>query len=446
MKSKEQWTSKIGFILASTGSAIGLGAIWKFPNVVATSGGGAFLLLFLLFTLAIGLPLLIAEFVIGRNTGKGAHGAYKAIAPGSCWHWVGYLGMGTCFLLLSFYSVVGGWILLYWAQSLIGGLLAEGRNYNDLFKQTTSDPWASIGAQFSFMLITIIVVSRGIQKGIERVNRVLMPGLFSLFLVLIVRSLTLPGMTKGLTYFLLPDFSKLTGKAILDALGQSFFCLSVGVSVMVTYSSYLNKKESLMKSAASIVSLNVLTSLMAGIAIFPALFALGMRPQEGPGLLFNTLPALFEHLPYGGVFITLFLALFLFAALTSAFSMLEIMVSGFCDDNCADRKRLSVLFGLFIFVAGVPSALSFSIWSKVHIFGLSFFDMADFMVTNILMPIGVLFIALFVGYRYPKERLRGELSTEALWCQTGIGLYLSLLRYVIPIVIMLVFLNSFHIL
>ncbi|MDT8975544.1 sodium-dependent transporter [Paenibacillus sp. chi10] len=445
MKGNEQWTSKIGFILASAGSAIGLGAIWKFPNVVATSGGGAFLLLFLIFTLGIGLPLLLAEFVIGRGTGKEAIGAYKEIAPGTRWHWTGYLGMGTCFLLLSFYSVVGGWILLYLARGIVGGLLVEGRNYDELFAQTVSNPWTAVMAQLSFMLITIVVVGQGIKSGIERASRILMPGLFILFLVLILRSLTLPGMTEGLEYFLMPDFSKLTGQAILNALGQSFFCLSVGVSVMVTYSSYLNKKESLVKSATSVVSLNVLTSIMAGIAIFPALFALGMKPQEGPGLLFGTLPALFEQMPYGGIFITLFLALFLFAALTSAFSMLEILVSGFSRGNKINRKRLSVLFGILIFLAGVPSALSFGVLSEVQLFGLTIFEAADYAVTNILMPLGVLLIALFVGYRFPKDRLKEEFRTEAAWWQKGLALYVMLLRYVIPIVILLVFLNLLHI-
>ncbi|WP_019424231.1 sodium-dependent transporter [Paenibacillus sp. OSY-SE] len=446
MKSREQWSSKIGFILASAGSAIGLGAIWKFPNVVATSGGGAFFLVFLLFTLGIGLPLLLAEFVIGRSTGKEAISAYRDIAPRSKWHWTGYLGMGTCFLLLSYYSVVGGWILLYLARGLVGGLLQAGQNYDTLFNETVSNPWSSVTAQFTFMLITIIVVGQGIKGGIERASRLLMPGLFILFLVLIARSLTLPGMTEGLLYFLQPDFGKLTGKAILYALGQSFFCLSVGVSVMVTYSSYLNKKESLVKSSLSVVGLNVLTSFMAGLAIFPAVFALGMKPQEGPGLLFSTLPALFEQMPYGSIFIALFLALFLFAAMTSAFSMLEILVSGFSRGEEQKRKRLSWLFGALIFMAGVPSALSFGVWSNVQIMGLSLFDAADFAVTNVLMPIGVLLIALFVGYRMPKERLYAEFSSEAAGWRKGLALYVLLLRYVIPVIIVIVFLNVLNIL
>ncbi|CAH8715981.1 sodium-dependent transporter [Paenibacillus thiaminolyticus] len=440
MTTREQWTSKLGFILASAGSAIGLGAIWKFPNVVATSGGGAFFLIFLLFTLGIGLPLLLAEFAIGRSTGRGAVSAYQDIAPRSKWHWIGYLGIGTCFLLLSYYSVVGGWIVLYVGRGIVGGLLSSGQDYDALFAETVANPWYAVAAQFVFMLITIAVVARGIKGGIERASRIMMPGLFVLFLVLIIRSLTLPGMGEGLRYFLQPDFSKLTGQAVLYALGQSFFCLSVGVSVMVTYSSYLSRQESLLKSSVSVVGLNVLTSLMAGLAIFPAIFALGMKPQEGPGLLFGTLPALFEKLPFGGLFIVLFLALFLFAALTSAFSMLEILVSGL-SNNDQQRSRLSWLFGILIFIVGIPSALSFGVWSDARIFGLSLFDAADFAVTNVLMPFGALLIALFVGYRFPRKRLYEEFATEAAWWRKGLALYIILLRYVIPVVIAIVFLH-----
>lgn len=441
MQTKEQWTSKLGFILASAGSAIGLGAIWKFPNTVATSGGGAFFLIFILFTLLIGMPLLLAEFFIGRSTGKEAISAYKDLAPKSKWHYVGYLGMATCFLLLSFYSVVGGWILLYFARSLMGSLLHAGQAYGDLFNQTVADPTFSVLAQFCFMLITILVVGMGVKRGIERSSRILMPGLFILFVILLIRSLTLPGMMEGVRYFLMPNFDNMTGAAVLNALGQSFFCLSVGVSVMVTYSSYLSKKESLTRSAISVVSLNVLTSLMAGLAIFPALFALGMKPTEGPGLLFVTLPAVFEKMMGGGVFIAIFLALFLFATFTSAFSMLEILVAGFSKNDPLKRKRLSWVFGGLIFLVGVPFALSFGVLSDVTIFGKSLFDAADFTVTNILMPLGVFLIAIFVGYRFPRERLLEEMKSEPKLWRKGLAVYIFLLRYIIPVAIIIVFLN-----
>ncbi|UHA72568.1 sodium-dependent transporter [Paenibacillus sp. 481] len=443
MKS-EQWSSKLGFILASAGSAIGLGAIWKFPNVVATSGGGAFFLVFALFTLGIGLPLLLAEFLIGRSTGKEAVSAYRHLAPGSRWHWIGYLGMATCSLLLSFYSVVGGWIVLYFLRGVSGTLLEANRDYGAFFGQTTADPWAAVLSQAAFMLLTIVVVAQGVKQGIERASRIMMPGLFLLFLVLIVRSLSLPGMEAGLVYFLKPDFSQLSSEAVLYALGQSFFCLSVGGSCMVTYSSYLSKQEPLGKPAVSVVGLNLMTSLMAGIAIFPALFALGMKPVEGPGLLFVTLPAVFEQLPYGSVFITVFLALFLFATLTSAFSLLEIVVAAFAHGDAARRRKMCWLIGSIIFALGVPSALSFGIGKDIVWMGKTVFDLADFAVSNVLLPLGVLLISVFVGYRFPMSILREEWSKMSPWWRKGLGVYLFLLRFVLPIIVLIVFLNGMN--
>lgn len=444
MKSGEQWTSKLGFILASAGSAIGLGAIWKFPNVVATSGGGAFFLVFILFTFGIGLPLLLAEFLIGRSTGQEAVSAYRDLAPNSRWHWVGYLGMATCSILLSFYSVVGGWIVLYFMRAVTGSLLTAGRDYGAFFDQTSASPWEAVLSQGAFMLLTIVVVARGIKQGIEKASRILMPGLFLLFVVLIIRALTLPGMSEGLVYFLKPDFGRLSSEALLYALGQSFFCLSVGGSCMVTYSSYLQKHEPLGKPALSVVGLNVMTSFMAGIAIFPALFALGMKPVEGPGLLFVTLPAVFEQLPYGSLFITVFLALFLFATLTSAFSLLEIVVAAFAHGDAARRIKMCWLFGTLIFMLGIPSALSFGVGSDFVWLGRNVFAWADFAVTNVMLPLGVLLISVFVGFRFPRERLQAEWSGESAWARKGLALYVFMLRFVLPVIVVLVFLHGMN--
>ncbi|TDL57273.1 sodium-dependent transporter [Paenibacillus dendritiformis] len=444
MTQQEQWTSRLGFVLASAGSAIGLGAIWKFPNVVATSGGGAFFLVFIIFTFGIGLPLLLAEFMIGRNTGKEAVSAYRELAPGSRWHGVGYLGMATCSLLLSFYSVVGGWIVLYFLKGLTGSLLQDGRNYGELFESTAANPWAAVLAQALFLLITIVIVARGVKQGIEKASRIMMPGLFILFLVLIVRSLTLPGMSEGLVYFLKPDFGQLTPQALLYALGQSFFCLSVGGSCMVTYSSYLKKGEPLGKPALSVVGLNVMTSFMAGIAIFPALFALGMKPQEGAGLLFITLPAVFEQLPFGSLFIALFLALFLFATLTSAFSLLEIVVAAFTRGKAEQRTRMCWLVGGGIFALGIPSALSFGVGSHLQWLGRNIFDWADFAVTNVMLPLGVLLISLFVGFRYPRRRLQEEWNTLGSRWHKGLAVYVFMLRFILPVIVLVVFLHGMN--
>ncbi|UED72917.1 sodium-dependent transporter [Brevibacillus sp. DP1.3A] len=439
MKQAEQWTSRLGFILAAAGSAIGLGAIWKFPYMVGTSGGGAFFLLFIIFTLGIGLPLLLGEFTIGRSTQKEAISAYKTIAPGSLWHWIGRLGVITCFLLLSFYSVVGGWILSYLLRGFTGQL--QGPAYDKVFGDVIGDPVGAVVAQLVFMLITAWVVARGVQSGIESANKYMMPGLFLLFMVLMVRSLTLDGAMEGVSFFLSPDFSKLTAESILYALGQSFFALSVGVSVMVTYSSYLAKNESLVRSAGSIVSLNLLVSLFAGLAIFPAVFSLGVEPTAGPGLLFIVLPSVFEQIAFGSIFLLIFLALFLFATLTSAFSMMEIIVASLAKGDETKRKRLAWVIGLLIFIVGVPSALSFGVWSEVTLFGKSIFDAMDFLVSNILMPLGALLIAIFVPLKMKRETLINELGAHTSLGKRMFIIWLLLIKYVAPIAILAVFLQ-----
>ncbi|TKI56034.1 sodium-dependent transporter [Brevibacillus antibioticus] len=439
MKQAEQWTSRLGFILAAAGSAIGLGAIWKFPYMVGTSGGGAFFLLFIIFTLAIGLPLLLGEFTIGRSTQKEAISAYKTIAPGSPWHWIGRLGVITCFLLLSFYSVVGGWILSYLLRGFTGQL--QGPAYDKVFGDVIGDPVGAVIAQLVFMLITAWVVARGVQGGIESANKYMMPGLFLLFMVLMVRSLTLDGAMEGVSFFLSPDFSKLSAQSILYALGQSFFALSVGVSVMVTFSSYLAKNESLVRSAGSIVSLNLLVSLFAGLAIFPAVFSLGVEPKAGPGLLFIVLPSVFEQIAFGSIFLLIFLALFLFATLTSAFSMLEIIVASLAKGDETKRKRLAWVVGLLIFIVGVPSALSFGVWSEVTLFGKSIFDAMDFLVSNILMPTGALLIAIFVPLKMKRETLINELGAHTSLGKRMFIIWLLLIKYVAPMAILAVFLQ-----
>lgn len=440
MSQNEQWTSKLGFILASAGSAIGIGAIWKLPYVAGTSGGGAFFLLFILFTAIIGLPLLLAEFVLGRHTQKEAIRAYDAVAPGSLWKGIGYLGVITCFILLSFYSVVGGWILQYIFTSVTGQLNGVS-DYGSLFNSTIANPTSAVISQFVFLLLTIVVVARGIQNGIEKANKILMPALFILFIIIIIRSLTLDGAMEGVSFFLYPDFSKLTSQTILFAMGQAFFSLSVGVSVMVTYSSYLSKQQNLPKSAISISALNILISLLAGLAIFPAVFSMGVKPTEGPGLLFIVLPSIFEQLPFGVVFQTFFLALFLFATLTSAFSMLEIIVASLAKGEQHKRIKLSWISGLLIFVVGIPSALSYGLLSDVSIFGKSIFDAFDFLVSNILMPLGALLIAIFVPWKMKKDVLIEEFKHGSANVKRWFSLWLLAIRYIAPVLIIIVFLN-----
>ena len=410
MEKQDQWTSRLGFILATAGSAIGLGAIWKFPYMTGTNGGSVFFLLFIVFTLLIGLPILLAEFIIGRKAQADAVTAYRKLAPKTPWIAIGYIGTIVSFILLSFYSVVGGWILSYLWRGFAGMLSGKTEaQYGNLFDTIISNSTDEIVAQLIFMIMTIVVVQGGISKGIERASRYMMPALFIMFLVLVVRSLTLDGAMEGVRFLLKPDWSYLTPKTALLALGQAFFALSVGVSVMVTYASYLSKRDDMAKSALSVSALNIVISLLAGLVIFPAVFALGFKPDAGPGLIFIVLPAVFNQITFGGLFLVIFLILLLFATLTSAFSILEILVSVLTKERVERRKTYSWIAGLLVFAAGIPSALSFGVLSDVKIMGKSFFDFADFLTSTIGLPLGALLIALFVSFKMNKSDVHSEL-------------------------------------
>lgn len=447
MDKHEQWTSKLGFILAAAGSAIGLGAIWKFPYMAGTNGGGIFLILFLLMTIFIGAPILLAEFIIGRNSQKDAVMSYRHLAPKSAWPILGYGGVIASFMILSFYSVVGGWILSYLGRSLTGSLsgLTQAQ-YGSIFERIIAHPVEAVAVQFLFMLLTIGVVQGGVQQGIEKASKYMMPALFIIFVVLVIRSLTLDGAMKGVEFFLKPDWSAVTSETILLALGQSFFALSVGLSVMVTYASYLPRGESLTKSAFSVVGLNIFISLLAGLVIFPAVFALGFEPEAGPGLVFVVLPAVFEQIAFGGLFLTIFLVLLLFATLTSAFSILEIIVAVLSKGNVDKRKKYAWVAGMLVFAAGIPNALSFGVLADVKFFGKTFFDLADFITSNIALPLGAFFIAIFAGYVLPQKLVRQELETGGGKNPLLFKIWYFSIRYIVPVGIGIVFLQSIGIL
>jgi len=437
-----KWASKLGFVLAAAGSAIGLGAIWKFTYVAGTSGGGAFFLVFVLFTILLGYPLLLGEFVLGRKSQSDAIGTYQKIAPGTPWVITGWIGIAACFLVLSFYSVIGGWILLYIIKAVTGslsGLTQAG--YGELFGSIIQDPLQTLAAQLAFIIMTILVVAKGVQKGIERVSSIMMPLLFILFIALVLRALTLENAIDGVRFLLVPDFGSLTPQAILFALGQAFFTLTLGVSVMVTYSSYLSKSQNLPKSALSIVILNLAVTLLAGLAIFPAVFSFGLQPDQGPTLLFAVLPAVFDRLPFGMLFFIGFLTAFLFAALTSAFSMIEIIVAAITKGDQTKRGKWTWTIGLLIFAVGIPSCLSYGMLDEPFIFKKTFFDAADYVVSNILMPLGALFISIFIPLKLSKHDLYEEMKSGS---KAGKGFFIVwfyLLRFLVPLAIVLVFLN-----
>ena len=437
MKQREQWTSKIGFVLAAAGSAIGLGAIWKFPYMTGTNGGSVFLILFILCTLAIGLPILLAEFVIGRRGQQDVVTSLKNLAPGKPWYLMGWLGLVSSVILLSFYSVVGGWILSYLGRSLLFRLNVT--DYGGLFDTIIANPGEVLIAQAVFMILTIWIVQSGVQGGIERASRWMMPLLFIFLIVLAIRSLTLDGAMEGIRFLFVPDWSYLTGKTFLLALGQAFFSLSVGVTAMMTYASYLQKEEKLGQSAFNVSILNIFISILAGIVIFPAVFALGQSPEEGPGLIFVVLPAIFNEIPLGGFFMILFFILMLFATLTSSISMLEIVVSTGIRKKLERRRKAAWLFGLLIFIVGIPSALSFGVLADVKVPGGTFFDFADILTSRIGLPLGALLISIFAGHVLSTAETDDELRMHPRLNRT----WKFIVRYIAPIAIIAIFIASF---
>lgn len=442
MKNEQQWGSKIGFILAAAGSAIGLGAIWKFPYITGTNGGGFFLLIFLIFTLLLGAPLLLAEFVIGRNAKKDAINSFRKFEPNKRWHWIGYLGLSTSILLLSYYSVIGGWIISYLLRVINGSLSGlENSAYEATFNSIISHSGESMLAQFVFILITVLVVRNGIQQGIEKASKIMMPALFIIFIVLAARSLTLDGAMEGVKFLFTPNINDVTANTFVIALGQAFFALSLGLTVMLTYASYLPKNEALPKAVNSVIWMNILISLLAGLVIFPAVFALNFQPDSGPGLIFIVLPAVFNQMPMGQLFFILFLILMLFATLTSAFSILEMVVATWVKDQLHKRKKATVLAGLLIFVIGIPSALANGVISDFKIMGLNFFDFADFFVSNILMPIGAIGICAYTIYVFPKDLLKKEIETGMNNTRLFKPWYF-IMKYLAPALIVIVIITS----
>ncbi|MBD7945703.1 MULTISPECIES: sodium-dependent transporter [Psychrobacillus] len=439
MKTRDHFGSKIGFILAAAGSAIGLGAIWKFPYMAGTNGGGVFVLLFILCTLLIGLPILLAEFIIGRKGQADAVTGFKKLAPKKPWFLIGWSGFFFSFIILSFYSVVGGWILSYLFRSITLSLNGSADNfYEDLFNTVISNPWEVLIGQGVFILLTLWIVSGGIKGGIEKASKWMMPLLLIFFVVLAIRSLTLDGAIEGVKFLLIPDWSYFTWETALLALGQAFFSLSVGVSGMITYASYLPKGTNLGNSALSVSLLNIGISIMAGLVIFPAVFALGFSPDAGPGLVFIILPAVFEQIIFGQFFLIIFFILLLFATLTSSISMLEIVVSIGIKSNYDRRKRAAWISGFLIFLVGIPSALSFGVLQDIKILDLSIFDFADFLTSSIGLPLGALFISIFAGFHFSKDDISKEIGSRAVLLNG----WRIIVRYAAPVAILIVFIQG----
>ncbi len=392
---RDQFGSRIGFILASAGSAVGLGNIWRFPFVAGENGGAAFVFIYLLLVFCIGMPVMLAEFVVGRRGQGDPVGSLRRVA-GKAFMPLGAMGIIASIIILSFYAVVGGWTIKYTLDAVIGSLGTDVASAGAMFGAFVKNPFAVIGYQALFMLGTYMVVARGIGNGIEKFCTIFMPVLFLLLIVLAVRSVTLPGAAEGLAFYLKPDFSKVNGSMVLAALGQAFFSLSIGIGVMLTYGSYLNKAEPIVSPAFQICFLDSFVAFIAGLVIFPAVFAFGFEPGAGPGLTFVTLPAVFSKMPGGSIFAIAFFFLLVIASLTSSMSLLEVISAYFVDERRWSRKKATLVVASFTFLLGVPSAISLG--GGLNLFGKSFLDAMDFIASNVIMPLGGMGFALLAGW------------------------------------------------
>lgn len=433
------WGSRVGFILAAAGSAVGLGAVWKFPYVVGKHGGGAFLMVYLGCVLTLGVTLLLAEMTIGRLTGRSATTALRMLG-GRAWAWVGRIATFNAFAILAFYCVVGGWTVAYLVHSVTGeALVADTAFAKQQFTGFIADPYAALGFTGIFLLATALIVVAGVQKGIERASKLLMPALFVLMLLVIARSLTLPGAMAGVVWFLQPDFSMIDGATLLQALGLAFFSLSLGAGMIVAYGSYLPKDAPLAGSAVWVGTLATFACFLAGLMVLPAVFAFGVAPDAGPGLTFITMPAIFAQMPFGhGVAVAFFLLL-LFAALTSSVSLFEPVVAFLIDEYRWHRGPAVFAVTVATFVMGVPAALSFGIWSDVQVFDMTMFDLMDYVTVNLLMPAGGLFVAVFVGWRIWPQARTVLTETRAQWFTP---FWRGMLLGLTPVAILLVWYQS----
>ena len=432
MKSREQWGSRLGFVLAAAGSAVGLGNIWKFPYMTGQNGGGAFLIIYLFFVFTIGLSVMLAEFAIGRAAQRNPIGAF-AVLKGKAWPLVGAIGMIAGFLILSFYSVVAGWTIAYIVKMASGTLVGDADALGAAFGSFISDPVEPILYHALFMGLTVAVVLGGVHDGIERACKVLMPMLFVLLIVLIIRAVTLPGAEKGLAFFLMPDFSKISADMFNAALSQAFFSLSIGMGAMITYGSYLNRHENLGKSVLWVTSLDSIVAVLAGLLILPAVFAFGFDPAAGPGLTFITLPAVFAQMPGGVFFGILFFLLLTVAALTSAVSLMQPIIAYFSDEKGWNPKVSAVFFGIVIFVLGIPSSLSLGIWSDFHIIGeKGFLDSVDYITSNLMMPIGGILTSLFVGW-VVADKMKDEATNNNEKKFRFLNAWLFICRFLAPL-------------
>ena len=445
--SHNNFKSRIGIILATAGSAVGLGNIWRFPYMTGENGGAAFILLYILFILLLGIPGMICEFIVGRHAGTNAVRAYGRLSGKKGWRVVGYMGILSSILIFGFYSVVAGWCLYYLLSSVLNRLAGDSQFILDYFSTFSSDLITPILCGLLFIVLTHLVVAKGVRGGIERVSKLLMPLLFILLLVIVVSSCMLPGAERGIEFLFKPDFSKVTHETLLDALGQAFFSLSLGTACLCTYASYFSRGINLAKSAAQIALIDTLIAILAGLMIFPAAFSVGIDADSGPSLIFITLPNVFNqafvHIPWAGYLISiLFYALLALAALTSTISMHEIGTSFFQEEMRLPRKKAVWIVSGASGVICILSSMSMGAVEGMTLFGMPLLSFFDFITAKLMMPIGALLTTFYVGWYASLTTVRNEFTNKGTVSEKLFPLFLFTVRYICPIFILLIFIHE----
>ncbi len=450
MQQREKFASRLGFILISAGCAIGLGNVWRFPYITGKYGGAAFVILYLLFLVILGLPVMVMEFAVGRAGQKSCAKSFEILEPkGSKWHWYSWLGFGGCYLLMMFYTTVGGWMISYIIKSAQGAFDTTAPDV--VFANMLANPVEQVGWMLVTVVLGFLVCSLGLQKGVERITKVMMSCLFLIMIVLCIRSVTLDGAVEGLKFYLVPDFGKMFengwasfGEAVYAAMGQSFFTLSLGISAMAIFGSYIGKERRLLGEALNIGVLDTLVALMAGLIIFPACFAFGVNPGEGPGLVFVTLPSVFNQMWGSRLWGVLFFLFMSFAALSTVIAVFENLIS-FCMDKWGwERKKAVIVNGIAVAILSLPCALGFNVWSSVTLPGIGDIQtIEDFIISNNILPIGSLIYLLFCLSKrgWGWENFIAEADTgRGLKFPKWSRLYL---KYVLPLLILIIFIMGY---
>ena len=442
--SRDGFGSKLGIIAAAAGSAVGLGNIYRFPCELGNNGGGAFLLVYLLIVLCLGVPVMLSEFIIGRRAQKNPIGAFKVLRPRSGWPIIGYMGVLCAFIIMAFYSTVAGWTLEYIVKAV--GNQFQGKELGVIeqeFAEFHEMGWKNVMWQGIFIFLTGFVVFKGVADGIEKYAKILMPVLVLILIVLGVRAVTLPGAREGLTFLFKPDFSKITGSVLISALGQAFFSLSMGMGVLITYGSYIQKNDNLTTTALSVTLSDTLIAVLAGVVIFPAAFSFGVQPTAGMGLVFNTLPMIFNQMAGGYFFCIIFFVLLAVAALTSTISLLEVIVAYFVEELHMKRRWATVVASLGCMALGVFASLSLKSDTGFTIAGLSFFDSLDFVSAKVLLPLGAFFIVVFVGWIMGKTTFNEEITNDGKLRLSVKGVIYFIIKYLAPLAIAVIFITGF---